>query len=91
MSPAICWYRKFIVKHMQTSAAEFLRTVFTLFLTAKFFQNLVSVKNWSRRFALFCDFTLRRMIVMHRLFGTTCRSSSWVQHSGLLESWWWDR
>ena len=81
VSPAMCWYRKFIVQHIQASPAEFLRTVFAWFLTAKFFQNSVFVKNWSRRSARFWDFTQRRRVVTHRLFGTTCRSSSWVQHS----------
>jgi hypothetical protein len=81
VSGAICWCGKLIVKHIQASPTEFLRTVFAWFLTAKFFQNSVSVKNWSRRSALFWDFTRRRIVVMHRTFGTTCRSSSWVQHS----------
>jgi len=82
VSPAISWYTKFIVKHTQTSPAEFLWTVFAWFLTAKFFQNSVSVKNWCRRSAVFWDFTQHRMVVMHRIFGTSCWSSSWVQHSG---------
>ena len=83
VSPAIlvCWYRKFIVKRTQTSPAKFLRTVFAWFLTAKFFQNSVSVKNLPRRTAISWDFTQRRMAVMHRPFGTICWSSSWLQHS----------
>jgi len=40
VSPAICWYSKFIVKHVQTSPADFLRTVVAWFLTAKFFPKL---------------------------------------------------